>query len=380
MNLHFYDYKHLLKLKEKYKNGDADLKNAVEDILAKADELIKLGMFTVTSKKNLPPSNDKHDYMTLGVYWWPNPNTKDGLPYIQRDGEVNPESKDDTYDKKTVFNFFQSVNNCSFAYFYTEDLKYGLHAKKLLETWFLNKETKMNPNFNFAQGVPGLAAGRAQGIIEARFLADIYEDILILRNNNILNETDFQSLKKWFKDYYNWLLTDPKAIEERNAPNNHGTWCNAQISYFSIVFDDKKVINQLYPDYLKDGIKRQIRDDGTQPHELARTRPLSYTLFNLTAMFKIIRQGEIIGLNYFGTDTKEGVLFKKALDWVCPYLTGEKKYEKEEQTPLDFNDNYIKLFRLAYKKYKDEKFENIIKLKLGADYKKSIVNLIFSPD
>ena len=48
--------------------------------------------FTVMSKPNAGPSGDKHDFYSLGTYWWPNPNTTTGLPYIRRDGIVNPET------------------------------------------------------------------------------------------------------------------------------------------------------------------------------------------------------------------------------------------------------------------------------------------------
>ena len=55
--------------------------------IKRADEHLKKGPYSVTYKKALPPSGDKHDYISMGPYWWPNPKTADGLPYIRRDGE-----------------------------------------------------------------------------------------------------------------------------------------------------------------------------------------------------------------------------------------------------------------------------------------------------
>ena len=46
------------------------------------------GPWSVMDKQHVPPSGDKHDYMSLGPYWWPDPDKPDGLPYIRRDGEV----------------------------------------------------------------------------------------------------------------------------------------------------------------------------------------------------------------------------------------------------------------------------------------------------
>jgi hypothetical protein len=31
--------------------------------------------------------------MSLAPYWWPDPKSPNGLPYIRRDGERNPEIK-----------------------------------------------------------------------------------------------------------------------------------------------------------------------------------------------------------------------------------------------------------------------------------------------
>ena len=33
-----------------------------------------------------------HDFYSEGDYWWPDPQTPDGLPYIRRDGQTNPEN------------------------------------------------------------------------------------------------------------------------------------------------------------------------------------------------------------------------------------------------------------------------------------------------
>src|SRR4051812_27315839 len=62
------------------------------EVWGDADAALKAPLFTVTSKTRVPPSGDKRDYMSLGPYWWPNPETSDGLPYVRRDGMVNPES------------------------------------------------------------------------------------------------------------------------------------------------------------------------------------------------------------------------------------------------------------------------------------------------
>ena len=71
------------------KCGDAEVQNTIligDRALRGEDE-------TVMDKTQVPASGDKHDYLSLAPYWWPNPQTSDGLPYIRIDGEVNPETR-----------------------------------------------------------------------------------------------------------------------------------------------------------------------------------------------------------------------------------------------------------------------------------------------
>ena len=62
-------------------NSQSNIKED-KQLLHKADSLLTIKPFSVVNKKVLPPSEDKHDYMSIGPYWWPNPDTPDGLPYI----------------------------------------------------------------------------------------------------------------------------------------------------------------------------------------------------------------------------------------------------------------------------------------------------------
>src|ERR1700741_327346 len=73
---------------------------AVAALIKQADDALRTGPFSVMEKKLTPPSGDKHDYMSVGPYWWPDPSKPNGLPYIRKDGQVNPERyaiKDDEF-------------------------------------------------------------------------------------------------------------------------------------------------------------------------------------------------------------------------------------------------------------------------------------------
>src|SRR5829696_2905572 len=75
----------LAKNKRRIKSGDATLAPAYKKLLREADSGLLEGPFSVMEKKHLPPSGDKHDYMSLAPYHWPDPTKKDGLPYMRKD-------------------------------------------------------------------------------------------------------------------------------------------------------------------------------------------------------------------------------------------------------------------------------------------------------
>ena len=80
---------HISQTREQVRVGDPRFVPALEQLKHDADASLIVGPFSVMHKKLTPPSGDKHDYMSFAPYWWPDPSTPDGLPYIRRDGEHN---------------------------------------------------------------------------------------------------------------------------------------------------------------------------------------------------------------------------------------------------------------------------------------------------
>ena len=81
----------LLENRRRVRAGDGALKAAMARLIREADAMLSAGPFSVTQKTLSPPSGDKHDYRSVGPYWWPDPEKPDGLPYTRKDGQVNPE-------------------------------------------------------------------------------------------------------------------------------------------------------------------------------------------------------------------------------------------------------------------------------------------------
>src|SRR5262245_25007973 len=55
------------------KKNDPKLMAAYKQLIKDADKALQFGPVSVMEKKNMPPSGDKHDYMSLAPYHWPDP-------------------------------------------------------------------------------------------------------------------------------------------------------------------------------------------------------------------------------------------------------------------------------------------------------------------
>src|ERR1700730_8619990 len=77
------------------KSGDSALKPAFDQLLKDANSRLDQKPPSVMEKKQVPPSGDKHDYMSQAPYFWRDTNSPDGK-YVRHDGERNPESNADS--------------------------------------------------------------------------------------------------------------------------------------------------------------------------------------------------------------------------------------------------------------------------------------------
>lgn len=300
----------------------------LDAVRAEADEALAVGPLSVMDKGETPPSGDKHDYMSLAPYWWPNPATKDGLPYIRRDGETNPERHKVPDDAN--FNKLQSaVHALALGYYLTGKQEYAAHAALLLRTWFLDPATRMNPNLNYAQAVLGVNTGRGTGLIDDRGVPRILDGITLLRGSGSLTEKDIEGLHAWFSQYLDWLQHSKNGRDESDAKNNHGSWYDQQITGIALFLGDEELARKIAETAKTKRIALQIRPDGSEPLELVRTKSFSYSVFNLLALEKLAEEDRMAGVDLWSYRAKDGASIRAALDFLLPYAEGEKKWTHE---------------------------------------------------
>jgi len=367
------DGKVLQTNKELIAANDYDKVTAIKSLLKKADKLlVEEKTFSVMDKKQLPPSGDKHDYMSTGPYWWPDPSKPDGLPYIKKDGLRNP-TYYDISDSEEIDKVEDGALTLALAYYFTHENKYADFASKLMKTWFIDTETRQNPNLNFGQGIPGLNTGRGTGIIETRDLFRIGDAAILIQNTPNWNTKDHEELKKWFSDYLTWMLESPIGKEEAKAKNNHGTFYSEQIIAFSLFSGRPEVtLNEI--EIFKNRMESQLKPDGSQPLELVRTKSWGYVNMNLYGYFLIAKLAENSNVSLWNQQISEGKNMKNALDWIVPYLKNEKKWEYEQIQKIGYGET-IKILKLAAKKYSNPEYENLAKTIDLKTYNSDIIQL-----
>tara|TARA_Y100001980_G_scaffold46355_1_gene30632 strand:- start:40233 stop:41411 length:1179 start_codon:yes stop_codon:yes gene_type:complete len=299
-----------------------------ESIISSANELMDEGPYSVLQKTFTPPSGDKHDYMSMGIYWWPNPDNEDSLPYIRRDGLVNPEVHGIT--DKRYLNVTQDIAFvCGLAYHITKDEKYAAKSAEVLRHWFINDSTRMNPNLNFGQGVPGIADGRCYGIIETRDISNVMDAEMLIRSSKAWGEKDQQQLKNWMSDYLDWLLTSELGKEEFTRPNNHGTWYDVQVSSLAIAVGDIATAKRILKGSA-DRILEHVDAEGRQPEELARTRTWDYSTMNLKSLMLLAMLGEKVGVDLWQIPGEDDPAIRRAVDFLLPFALAPEAWEYEQ--------------------------------------------------
>ncbi len=349
----FANIKKLAHVKETLKAKQHIYTAQYEALLETADKILTKKPLSVMLKKQRPPSGDKHDYMSIAPYWWENPNTSTGLPYIRKDGERNPETKDFP-DNGNFSTTCSNIFTLSLAYYLSDDVKYAEKAVELVKVWFLNKETKMNPNFNFSQAIKGKNDGRGAGIVSSRHLIYAIDGIEILASSGSYLKEERSEMKQWFSDYLNWLLTSNNGLDEAKAKNNHGSWYDVQVTHLALA-TGQLAIAKKYAGNFTARVDSQITVDGKQPHELERTKSFGYSCFNAQALVVLARLGNNLELDGWKYKSADGKSLQKAIDYLLPFALNKKEWEYKQIAERE-KSVQVKVFILSYLAIKNHEY------------------------
>ena len=354
------DPSRLALVKSRLAGGDTSLQSALKRLRERGDSSLKEGPFSVMDKTSIPPSGDKHDYMSRGPYWWPDPNKPDGLPYIRRDGYRNPEVRANAFDRTAIGSMFGAVSTLALAYYFTDYEPYAEHASELLRIWFLDPKTKMNPNLQYAQAIPGVVEGRGIGIIDTAGLTGMIDSIGLIERSKAWTDADDKAMRAWCWAYLEWLRTSGNGRDEDKAENNHGTYYDAQRVSLALYTGRAELARDILKSVPARRIDIQITPDGRQPLELARANSFGYSVMNLNGHVNLAQMAQSLGIDLWNYESRDGRSLRKAIDYLAQYADPEKEWP-HSQIGRASTSQLLPLLHRAAIAYNDDRYEALIK-------------------
>lgn len=317
------------RLAAAWRAGDERAVAAVAEARAEADELLAMTPPAVTDKRVLPPSGDGRDYMTLSPYWWPDPDKADGLPYIRRDGERNPEVYD-CPERENGDRLGKAMRTLALLYRITGEERYAAKCAELLRTWFLDPERGMNPNMTYAQLIRGRKTLRGTGIIDARRLGYALCSARLIEDAPAWTNADRVELRAWASAFLYWLEHSVNGRKEMAAQNNHGLWYDAIRIMAASAAGEPERVREIAERSLAPRFARQVAADGSLPEELARTLSLHYTAFALEAL--ATARNVALGSGYDLWSLPEA---QRALAYAAPFFECPQTWPHRQIKPFE---------------------------------------------
>jgi hypothetical protein len=290
-------------------------RNDRKRILTAANQYLSFGPVTVTAARCERSAGGPHDFYSEGDYWWPDPKNPTG-PYIRRDGLTNPANFN--AHREAMIRLSLLVPALTAAYELTGQKNYATHAGKHLHAWFVDPATKMNPDLEYAQAIFGLNKGRGIGIIDTLHLVEVARAATILTTSHVLENS--AEIHSWFAQYLDWMRKSKNGQEERDAHNNHGTCWVLQASEFARFTNNTEVMDWCRNRFRTTLVPNQIAPNGSLPLELARTKPYSYSLFNMDVLCGVAQSLSTKTDNLWTFTTPDGRGLQKMMQFMFPFI------------------------------------------------------------
>lgn len=326
------------RIKAAVARGDRRVAAAAQSLRRAAGKALEEGPWSVTFHRPAGVPAGKHDFYSEGPYWWPDPKNPKG-PYIRRDGETNPDRF--MAHRNDSERMGDAVLTLGAAAWLFDEPRYAARARELLFVWFLDPETRMNPNLEFGQAVRGRDYGRNAGIIDGRPFVWTALGVTFLERTPGWDAAAGAGLRKWFAAYTEWLTGSAKGLAEKKTGNNHSTWWAVQVAAYAGFTGDRKMQEMVWNHYREVMVPGQFRPDGGAPREEARTRSLSYSAMNLDAFTLLCRMAGIAGTDLWRYRAPNGAALERAVAYLAPYVAQPEKWRLPQIRAYEAGGNYF---------------------------------------
>ena len=332
--------------KRAWQRGGHDDGYATKKLLAMAESLLDAGPYSVMDKAIMPPSQDKHDYMSPAPYRWRDP-VQDDAELKRYDGKRLPETElysreSNKFDRTRLQLTFDHTTILALAWFISGEDRFADRAALLVRKWFLDPDTAMNPHLKYAQII--LDEQREQsgnGIIETKDFYFFLDAVRLIFQSGKLSFSEQKRFRKWCGKFLVWLINSPQGKRAFLSQNNQGTYYDLQVASLAAFLAETRIMMKiLYVSHMR--AAQQFKKDGSQPEELIRTNSLHYCVFNLQGWFNLARIGRLAGMDLWNIRINKRGSPAKSLSWVLSYSQGKWPY------PQDSEFNYDRLDLLGH--------------------------------
>lgn len=314
-----WDMKHLERLKNNPESSSS------KTIIYAANEYLNKDVLEITNK-SLTFEPNPHYYCSIGPYWWPDP--KNPGKYINKDGEINPESNN--YDNKKIIELANRCKYLSQAYYITGKKQYYRSFNRQIKSWFLDSKTKMIPTFAYSQIIPGKNnnLGRSTGMIDAYYLNTVIESVRLVNYRKRINKKTLTQLKSWFIVFAN--DSEERYGEKlRAADNNIGIAYDVTLCNIYQFTNQDELARKIVEQFAERRLLVQIDEYGKQPEELKRTKAFSYSIFNLSHIIDFCLLAKYWYPNYY-LDNGERV--ERALNFLGRFVEEPETFPYQQVT------------------------------------------------
>lgn len=275
--------------------GDGALGPAVAAAADSARRVLTLGPWTVTDKAWTPGGADHHDFVHVADYAWPDPDRPDGLPWVIRDGRVNPDAAGMARDGAWLRELGLAVRALTLGWWVTGDAAMAERVALLVRTWFTDATTRMRPALDHAVVVPGRTEPAGWGLARLQAVTDVVDCVELLEAGAV-DWSGVAGFRTWCADLCDWLRSSQLLRSEIDRGNNHTTWALDLVLALATHAGATDPFDVL-PASPMELLDAQVGPDGRQPAEESRPRSFYYCGFNAAGMLSVARRAGRLGLD-----------------------------------------------------------------------------------
>jgi hypothetical protein len=311
--------------------------DAVRRLRAEADKRLREAPRSVTTDHPAGVNLDPHEYYGEAPFWWPDP-ANPAAPWIRREGHVNPDRV--VADKIALDSTCDAIFTLGAASFFLDDPRYGRHAARLINAFFLNPKTRMNPNLEHSEAIRGVNDSRG-GSIEGRVFVRALQGMEFLAQSGQWDAREAAATHKWFEEYLRWLEHSKVASEEKTGGSLRASWWAAQVAAIATFLEDKASAQMAFHYYQDTAFPRA---EGRLAREEDRARPLSYTAASAEAMATTCRVAQAQGVDLWNTQAKGGAALAAVIASLTPHIADRKKWDREQMAEFEADGIYFLAF------------------------------------